>query len=233
MYVYSNEPAFISLKKEFSKINVVDAGAARASFIVELTKYFEIDNIKSIGIDPLNHNVSNFYNKFYNVCVDDIPLNTVEKALFNIGEEDQSSSLSPLCLDNFTTNAQVEDKYYMNDVIFSKVKNIISQVDVDVYNIVDLINNDFENELIHFVKIDCEGKDMAIVNSLAPIFKRIKFISIECPNYVQRYQGEFLLNDCISYFNNYNFAVFYQTNYEFDPNNGSKMNDIIFINTKL
>ena len=233
MYAYCNEPAFIYLKETFDNVNIVDLGAARASFIVELTKYFEFDQIKSIGIDPLDHGVSKFYNKFYNVCVDDIPRNTVGKALFNISEEDQSSSLCSLCLDNFTNNAQNKYKYYMNDSLFSKIKNITSQIYVDVYNIVDLINSNFEDQFIHFIKIDCEGKDMAIVNSLVPIFNRIKFISIECPNYVQRYQGEFLSNDCIDYFNSHNFMVFYHKNYEFDPENGSTMSDIIFINKQL
>ena len=43
-------PSFGELKK-YDKINVIDVGA-RASFLVELEKYFDLRDVYAVGIDP-------------------------------------------------------------------------------------------------------------------------------------------------------------------------------------
>ena len=63
-------PSFGELKK-YDKINVIDVGAARASFLVELEKYFDLGDVYAVGIDPFDHGVKDHYDKFYQACIDE------------------------------------------------------------------------------------------------------------------------------------------------------------------
>ena len=44
-----NDSAFVELKNNYANINVVDVGAARASFLVELEKIFNLNDVYAIG----------------------------------------------------------------------------------------------------------------------------------------------------------------------------------------
>ena len=46
---------------DYSKINVIDVGAARASFLVELDQLVNLEKVFAIGIDPNDHGVSDHY----------------------------------------------------------------------------------------------------------------------------------------------------------------------------
>jgi hypothetical protein len=233
MFQYSNDPAFIELKREYQTINVVDVGAARAAFIVELNKFYDRDHIHSLGVDPMNHGVEFNYNRFYNVCVDDIPQGTQTQTVFYIRGEDQCSSLCEMHNENITSNPLDSDKFYVNPGVINRVKQIVDIINIPVLNVVDLINEEFGTDLIHFIKIDCEGKDINIVKSLEPIFHRIKYIAVECPNRVQRYKDETLLNNCLEYFKLHGFEVFYHKDYEFEKDNGSQASDVVFVNKNV
>ena len=56
-------PALKELKK-FDKVNVVDVGAARASFLVELDKLVDLSKVFAVGIDPISHGIEGHYDKF-------------------------------------------------------------------------------------------------------------------------------------------------------------------------
>jgi hypothetical protein len=222
--------AFIELKKHHNKINIVDIGAARAAFLFELSKVFELSNVFSVGIDPLNHGISNQYSKFLNVCVDNIPRKTEETKTFYVNSIDQASSLCILTADNLSSEKK-EDKVYYTEDIIKKLTTIVDTIDVKVLNLSDIIDDEVEG-IIHFVKIDAEGKDMDIVKSLKPNFHRIKYISIECTNEIPRFEGEVNRKEFIEYFEENNFKVFDLIDYEFQDNNGTQMSDIVFVNQK-
>ena len=99
---YDYELNFKELSKSKEYINIVDVGAARGQFLIErLINFFKLSKVNSIGIDPFDHGVSKFYNKFFHVCVDNIPENTVSYEDFYINEIDQSSSLCKIQIENF------------------------------------------------------------------------------------------------------------------------------------
>ena len=172
-------PVFKELK-QYDKINVIDVGSARASFLMELEKFFDLKNVYAIGIDPIDYGVESHYDKFYRVCLDDVE--TPQKQIFY--NDDQSSSL-----------------------LSSKGEKMGL---VDILNINSIIDVDIPENIIHFIKIDAEGKDLSIVKSLSKQnLNRTKFIAIECPNKIPRYDGEYIKKDCIEYFNSINFEFFY------------------------
>jgi hypothetical protein len=222
--------AFIELKEHYNNINIIDVGAARAAFLFELSKVFELNNVFSIGIDPLNHGISNQYSKFLNVCVDNIPRKTEETKTFYVNSIDQASSLCIITADNLSSEKKKGKVYYTDDII-KKLTNIVDAIDVKVLNLSDIIDQEIDG-IIHFIKIDAEGKDMDIVKSLEPNFYRIKYISIECTNEIPRFEGEVNRKEFIEYFEKNNFKVFDLIDYEFENNNGTQMSDIVFVNQK-
>ena len=58
---YFGDTAFDELKANYGKINVVDVGAARGAFLVELEKKYDLNNVYAIGIEPFNHGIKDHY----------------------------------------------------------------------------------------------------------------------------------------------------------------------------
>ena len=72
---------------------------------------------------------------------------------------------------------------------------------------------------------------MNIVKSLSDdTLGRTKFICIECPNFISRFEGEANKQECVDYFESKNFKVFDFINYEEDLTNRQPMSDVVFIN---
>ena len=217
-----NDSAFIELKNNYTNINVVDVGSARASFLSELEKIFNLNDVYAIGIDPFDHNVKDHYDKFFQICVDNVDVPT--KKNFFINSDDQTSSLCKLQPENFSSNLNDKDKFYYSQTIIDKITKIKEVVEVDVLNLNSIIEEELPEGIVHFIKIDTEGKDLDIIKSLSDdTLNRTKFICIEC---------ESNRKECIDYFESKNFEVFNFINYEEDPTNRQPMSDIVFVNGK-
>jgi len=240
---YVNESAFAVLKEHCQKVNVIDVGAARASFMTELQKVFSRENIFSIGIDPINHHTSEKpggpivhktqqeYNIFMQCGVDNVK--EISKRTFYMNSDDQTSSFAKLKLDNLSSEEGDENKFWYPQDTIDKIKHIEHTVpDVHVYPLQEVINQHLFEKPIHFIKIDAEGKDLEIVKSVndETLKNAVKFITLECPNKVPRFEGESVREDCIDYMKSKNFRVFNEMNYEDDPTNRLPMSDIVFVN---
>ena len=192
---------------EYPKINIIDVGAARASFLVELDQLVDLSKVFAIGIDPIDHGISEHYDKFYNACIDNVDSPTEMDFYLNI-KDDQASSLC------------VPSKGRLN-----KYKDPIK---VQVLNLNHIINDEIPDEIIHFLKIDAEGKDLHIVKSLdESILERIKYIAIECPMTHPRHKGELIKDECIKYFE----SIGFETYFTHDTDNDSDVSDVVFVNT--
>ena len=166
----------------YEKVNVIDVGSARASFLKELKKVYKKE-VFSIGIDPIDHGVGEIYSKFYNVCVDNVDVPTKVEFFKNMGD-DQASSL------------------------FSKDGKSLGER--DVLNLNNIIKDDLPKETIHFIKIDAEGKDIHIAKSLKEdTLSRIVFIAIECVQSSPRFEEEYTKGQCIDYFESIGFDMHY------------------------
>ena len=136
-------------------------------------------------------------------------------------------------MDNLSHIEGDETKFWYSEDTINKIKNIEHVVpDVMVYPLQEVIDQHLPEGIIHFIKIDAEGKDLEIVKSIndETLKNRVKFITIECPNKVPRFKGESIKMECINYMKSKNFNVFYQLNYEDDPSNRSPMSDVVFVN---
>lgn len=234
----------IQLLSEKKNITVIDVGCARCALLNEfLINYFDRNNIKIIGIDPLQHdgkfNAFNYYDFYIKGCVDNIPRNSKQQTNFYINEIDQASSMLKIKTDNFTSDLNnLENKYYYPEEIINRLKNITNIINVDVYNINDIISNTIgDNIFIDFIKIDAEGKDLDIAKSLQENFHRIKYIAIECSSHknkeIEIFENGSNLSNAINFFNENGFDIYDLTDYSIRDDNKTQMTDVVFINKNL
>ena len=195
----------------YDKINVIDVGAARGAFIEELHGIFELhENIHSIGIDPIFDEAHERYTLFIKACVDNIV--GVSTGEMYVHVDNQANSL---CINK--NNAGTADEGGI----------IGDTTTVAILNLNDIIKEEFPNEVIHFIKIDAEGKDLDIVESLSEsVLKRIKYISMECKNGEPRFDGDRNKLQCINHMESIGFEVCYT----YDAENGSGLSDVVFAN---
>ena len=230
-----------TIASEQKSITVIDVGCARCAFLNEfLIKYFSRDNIKILGIDPLQHNgiydASIYYDFYVKGCVDNIPRNTTLTQNFYVNEIDQASSLLKIKHENFTSDINNYDNgFYFPQDIINRLKNIVGVLTVSVYNINDMIDNTLgDSVIIDFIKIDAEGKDMDIVKSLKDNFHRIKYIGVECASHknndLELFENGSKLTDAIDFFKENGFEIFELMDYSKEQDNRTQMTDVVFLN---
>ena len=207
-----------ALKKltSYEAVNVIDVGAARGSFIEELAGVFvgaglgDVE-IYSIGIDPTHREAEGKYNKFIRACVDNVE-SPIEKDLY-LHKDTQANSLCITVNEDGTTSGDTEKVW---------VLNLNTIIDNNWW-----VFGDSGEKVIHFLKIDAEGKDLDIVESLSQEnLKRIKYIALECKNGEPRYEGDRDIDECIRYMESIGFDV----SFRWDSDNGSDLSDVVFIN---
>jgi len=205
-----------ALKKlaSYGKVNVIDVGAARGSFIEELHAIFSgegltpQEHIRSIGIDPFHAEAINQYTSFILACVDNVK-HEEQRDLY-IHDDTQANSLCIRIREDGSTSSTTKKVWVLN-----------------LNTMLESPNHLFFNEVIHFIKIDAEGKDLDIVESFSPeTLKRIKYISMECKNGEPRYEGDRDIDECIRYMESIGFDV----SFRWDSDNGSDLSDVVFIN---
>ena len=243
-----NMEAYVSTIKNITSrkknITAIDVGCARCAFLNEfLIHYFSRENIKIIGIDPLQHHgnfdASKYYDFYVKGALDHIPRNTIQTQEFYVNEIDQASSLLKIKPENMTSDINNADNgfYYPQDII-NRLKNIVSVVKVNVYNINDIISSTLgEHEMIDFIKIDAEGKDMDIVKSLKDNLHRIHYIGVECSSHTNKdleiFENGSRLSDAILFFRENGFDIFELMDYSKKADNLTQMCDVVFVNKAL
>ena len=158
----------------YDNVNVIDVGAARGSFMEELAHVF-VDaglgdtEIFSIGIDPIHREAEEKYDTFIRACVDNVE-SPREEDLYIHDNDDQANSLCISVLEDGGTG----ELYPADSRRKVWVLNLNTIIDSHWW-----VFSDSGEKVIHFLKIDAEGKDLDIVESLSPEnLKRIKYISL-------------------------------------------------------
>ena len=198
----------------YDKVNVIDVGAAPGSFMEELCAIFSgeglnpHEHIRSIGIDPVHAEAIDRYTGFILACVDNVE-NQEERDLY-LHNDTQANSL---CINMKGDGSPI-----------TRTKKVWV---LNLNTMIESPNHLFNNEVIHFIKIDAEGKDLDIVESFSPeTVKRIKYISMECKNGESRYEGDRNKAECIRYMDSIGFDVCHV----WDADNGSDLSDVVFVN---
>lgn len=126
-----------------------------------------------------------------------------------------------------------DNKFYYPENIINRFNKKVTETIVNVYNLCDIIDKTFNsNEVIDFIKIDAEGKDLDIVKSLKEYLPRIKYIGIECSSYdnnnLRIFENGSNKQDAITFFEKNNFSIFEIIDYS--KINLTQASDIIFKN---
>jgi hypothetical protein len=160
----------------YESINIVDVGAANGLFKNEYSGYLNNKNFW-VGVEPnKNYNTKTGYDLWFYNAIDDVEERKIVK--FNINQDAYCSSLLEINKEIITKDITKKDDLWYCP---SEISTIISVEDVEVLSLKDLLEQipKFENELIHFLKIDAQGVDIRVVKSLKDYVKNTLFIMIE------------------------------------------------------
>jgi len=160
----------------YESINIVDVGAANGLFKNEYSGYLNNKNFW-VGVEPnKNYNTKTGYDLWFYNAIDDVEERKTMK--FNINQDAYCSSLLEINKEIITKDITKKDDFWYCP---SEISTIVSVEDVEVLSLKDLLNQipKFENELIHFLKVDAQGVDIRVVKSLKDYVKNTLFIMIE------------------------------------------------------
>jgi FkbM family methyltransferase len=173
------------LLNKYKEINYIDVGVANGMMFKEMINQgFKINNIKSVGIDPLlyiyNKNKSNYLSN-YNVLLEcAITIKDNEELNFYVQKNRACSSLNEINHE-YISNTIGGDCFYLpkttngtNIITTQKKIKVISRTMSSI--IKELKLND---EIIHFLKVDAQGQDLNVIKSLDKYLKNVLFIMIE------------------------------------------------------
>lgn len=205
-----------------TECNIIDVGCHKAHFLAEFKSMFNVAN--SIGIDPCNYGVAPWYTAYYQVAVAE-----KEGVLsFNEYEEPGCNSLLEM-----NTDIVVHDKSKKGWYVGWDIEKRVNKRDVEVVRL-DTIIKKHKNILpIHFLKIDTQGMDIAVVKSLGKYLKDVMFIQIEAVSSHDKdivlYKGQSIMEEDIKAMKKLGFVPITIEDYS---DNASPEANIIFANER-
>lgn len=213
-----------AVKYIVNPINLIDVGCHKAHFLDEIMGYFKINY--SLGIDPCNHMVDYRYNKYYNVAIiNDEPC----KMKFNEYLEPGCNSLLTMKTDRVVHDRR-QDGWYVGWTI----EKLIKIIDVDAKPLSDLIDETPQILPIHFLKIDAQGLDIAVVKSLNQYLHNVHLIQIEAVSSHDvnntLYAGQSIMEQDIEIMQTLGFSVVMIEDY---ADNASPECNILFKNIRI
>jgi hypothetical protein len=201
IYELNNQPVNL--------INFIDIGCHQGVFMNTLQSRLN-KNINSIGIDAVDHGVSNFYNVFLNIAIDNVKQPTTKK--FNIYNESGCNSLLELNKDILTqTQSEYDTKWFVGgrDIDFNYTKQ--EDINVQVNSMFNVLSDLKFNDIIHFVKIDTQGTDVNTFLSFESFIPKIKFLQIESVythnSDITLYKNQIILEEDDSIIKSYGFEI--------------------------
>ena len=207
-------------------LNIVDVGCCVADFR-HLPSDLYTKNIFWVGIDPLDFGVAGQYDIFIKKAI----TNVVEESVvdFYVNKITGVSSLSKM--KEITRNKDEYDDKWYEPAEIEIIKEITKVTACSLQSIIDSIP---ALKIVHFLKIDTEGSDIKVVESLGQAIKNVYFIQLECV--VSK-------NETVVLYENqthFNYDVKRMEELGFDVYDMSKINrdisplvDVIFYNKEL
>lgn len=215
-----------------SSLNFVDVGAYSGSW-----KNENKDVCKKpgywVGVEPNPYMgyAKHMFDLFFNVALDNVE--QPSKMKFNVNGDAMCSSLLRMKSELITHNfAERNDKWF----VARDIDLVLEQVEVDVWSFKHLLDQvpRFQNENIHFIKIDTQGVDIRVVESMKEYLNKTYFIMIESVTSENKdvvlYEGQTTIKEDIERMEKIGFKPFKVYDYS---SHASPEADIIFANTNL
>src|ERR1019366_3737009 len=136
---------------------IIDIGCNQGSWFGNVRAFLPNKTI-SIGIDPIDYNVQSAYDHYYQCAIDNVEQ---ESLTFNLFDEPGCNSLLP------------KSEHL-------SMRNVLSTITVPVKTLESVLLEHFNNEtIIHYVKCDCQGKDVDVIKSLRSFLPLTQYVQIE------------------------------------------------------
>ena len=208
---------------------VVDVGCHKGHFIEEFRSSVR-KNLYTIGIDPLDFNITHKYNLYIQAAIANVDLPTTRTFYEHI--EPGCSSLLKMNTEIISHEDQESPSKWFVPWEIEQVVNETPVVVSSLENLLDQIEKPIDT--IHYLKVDSQGMDIKVVKSLRKYLEKTMFIQIESvishsPDVVL-YKGQQIMEQDIGSMYELGFIlldVIYH-------NPGFKVNeaDVIFFNPK-
>jgi hypothetical protein len=195
--------------KNVNKINVIDTGCAIGDF----KRIINHKNTFFIGIDPLiedykicnAYNILDTYNILYKFGIDI----TNDNKLFNITNSLDTSSF--LNFDkNITTDINNIEHFYIPPHVYHNATNVNEKRIVETKTLKYVIEeSNLKNDIIHILKINCQGNDLNVIKSLGKYLNNVMFIVIKsyCDSTSCLYENSSKFTDDYDYLKTNNFEL--------------------------
>jgi hypothetical protein len=226
------ENKVIEILNSFNKkVNIVDIGCHKAG-VVSYVKPKLNNSSFWIGADPCNHGVGGFYDKYFELAIDNVD-SELEGKFTEYPDEMGCNSLLELNRECITHNLDEYDKKWWIKANIEQ-REVSRQVKINsLYNILNSIN--FQDQ-IHYLKIDTQGNDINVVKSLKTFINQTHYIQIETVTShnknITLYKNQNIHEEDVEEMSKLGFSVLYMEDYSINKNACPEAN-VIFYNKNL
>lgn len=219
--------------KNYDNVNIIDVGCASGSFKEQYYKNFQNQSYW-IGVEPNPIHKQNIpYDLYFGNAIDDVNERVMKPFYFN--QDSYCSSLLEINNEILTNDInKMDELWYTSSQNYPF--NVISVDDVEVVSLKILLDEipKFENELIHFLKVDAQGVDIRVVQSLREYIPKTLFVMIESvvsknPN-LKLYKNQTQFSEDDKIMNELGFRKLFDIDYS---QNSSPEADVVYVNINL
>lgn len=203
---------------------IVDVGCYAGTFKTEISPFISKPCFW-IGIDPLAGVPA------YDIMIKKAIANVEEETVgtFYLYEYTQCSSLLPMNTEIITYDPKEWDTKWLAPWPIEKLS---TTYEVPICSLKDALKDIPETDTIHFLKVDTQGMDIHVVESLGEKINKTYFIQLECVashnSEIVLYKGQTIMEDDVLKMKELGFGVFSEVYAASSPEV-----DIIFYNKNL
>jgi len=160
----------------YELINIIDVGSSGGSFRKEVISFINNPSFW-VGIDP-DPNVKPCprYDLWFELAIDNVDYDKISPLYINA--DSYCNSLLEINKDILTNDFNKKNDLWFCQTDISKIIDIKNVKVTSLSNLIKTISI-LDDELLHFIKIDAQGVDIRVVQSLGEFINKTLFIMIE------------------------------------------------------
>lgn len=208
----------------------VDVGAAAGEVLARLRRTALRKRVHAIGIDPVDHRAHALYSGYVAAAITDGPEGTRD---FYVHAATDCSSLLPMDPTRVTHDvAAGGSQLYYSPIEIAEVAEVQQ---VPTYNLSTILRQyGLADEVIHYVKVDAQGSDLAVIRSLGSQLANVLFLRMETVEHVGTgeppllYHGQTTMPEDVAFLESAGFRLFNIARFGSTPEA-----DLTFVNLAL